>query len=282
MSVVEWLSIPPSSVQIAPSSSQSVVSGSVTVTSLLPFGSTVMVHFWLLPWAFRFALVTLLLPLRVNALSRIRLNPALTFSLKAKSKVNSLPLCSSGMPLNAAVIGSGCGPATVAVTLRLSGCDGLPWLVSLHTAPVALQSVVAGSVTTTSSSPSGSMVIFQRSRRLSTRRASLTSPLVISKTWSSLTRYLVVTFWLNLSWNEKSSPSPSCEDGMFRNSAVSAVTSSSMIVPVPPDPPERLRKSRSWKSKFSRRSSTSSSMIGTVMVFAVSPLRNSAQPLVSV
>ena len=39
----------PSSVQMAPSAKQSVVSGSVMLTATLPAGWTLMVQFWLLP-----------------------------------------------------------------------------------------------------------------------------------------------------------------------------------------------------------------------------------------
>ena len=63
------------------------------------------------------------------------------------------------------------GPATVAD----SECDsGRPSLVQI--APLASHSVVSGSRTVTASSESGSMVISHRSRRLSTRRALVTSP----------------------------------------------------------------------------------------------------------
>ena len=63
------------------------------------------------------------------------------------------------------------GPATVADR----ECDsGPPSPVQI--APLASQSVVSGSRTVTASAESGSMVIFHRSRRLSTRRAAVTSP----------------------------------------------------------------------------------------------------------
>ena len=61
----------PSYVQIAPVSSQSVVSGSVMLMEPLPSGWTVMVQPWLLPCSFRWAIL-MSPPLMVNASSRIR------------------------------------------------------------------------------------------------------------------------------------------------------------------------------------------------------------------
>ena len=80
---------------MAPVASQSVVAGSVIVMAPLPSGLTVMVQFWLLPCVFRCALV-IFPPLIVRALSRIRSYPALTFSLKVRSKVKLLPSWSAG------------------------------------------------------------------------------------------------------------------------------------------------------------------------------------------
>ena len=68
---VGWDSFLLSSVQIAPLSSQSVVSGRVMVTSPLPVGSTSMCQPWLLPWVCRAALA-MVAPSTVNAWSRIR------------------------------------------------------------------------------------------------------------------------------------------------------------------------------------------------------------------
>ena len=73
-------------------------------------------------------------PLMVNALSRLRLYPASTCWLNSRSKVNSLlSSFSSGISVKVALIGPAAVPRRVAVTLRLSGCVGLPWSVSLHT-----------------------------------------------------------------------------------------------------------------------------------------------------
>ena len=71
LSDVEWCSLRPSSVQMAPALLQLVVSGSVMLTPPLPVGSTVTVQFWLLPWVFRCAFL-MVAPLTLNAWSRIR------------------------------------------------------------------------------------------------------------------------------------------------------------------------------------------------------------------
>ena len=71
LSDVEWFSLRPSSVQMAPALFQLVVSGSVMLTPPLPSGSTVTVQFWLLPWVFRCAFL-MSAPLTLNAWSRIR------------------------------------------------------------------------------------------------------------------------------------------------------------------------------------------------------------------
>ena len=57
---------------MAPVSSQPVVSGSVMLIWPLTPGWTVMVQFWLLPWVFRTAVTMVLVPLMVNAWSRMR------------------------------------------------------------------------------------------------------------------------------------------------------------------------------------------------------------------
>ena len=59
-------------VQMAPAALQLVVAGSVIVMASLPLGWTVMVQLWLLPLVFRTALTMVLVPLMVNAWSRIR------------------------------------------------------------------------------------------------------------------------------------------------------------------------------------------------------------------
>ena len=60
--------------------------------------------------------------------------------------------------------------------------SGLPPLAQM--APVALQSVVAGTTMVTSPRPCGSMSTLQRSLRRSTRLAFTTSPPVTVREWS--------------------------------------------------------------------------------------------------
>ena len=68
--VVDFDSIRPSLVQMAPVAVQSVVAGSVTVIAPLLVGFTVMVQVWLLPCTLRLALVTKQLSSSMNAWPR--------------------------------------------------------------------------------------------------------------------------------------------------------------------------------------------------------------------
>ena len=146
--------------QTAPSSAQSVVAGSTTVTGPSPSGSTWIVQCRFVPGGWRFARVTVP-PVTSNApsLSVRKLRPS-TSSLNVSSKVNAAaPSCASGSSENDAVSGCGpsvAGPGTVAVTasdsIRPSGAQ---------TAPSSAQSGVSGSVTVTASSPSGATSTFQ-------------------------------------------------------------------------------------------------------------------------
>ena len=73
--------------------------GKLKLTFPHPSGSTVMVQLWLLPRTLRWAFLTSP-PVMVKAWSRILRNPALTFSLKARSNVKRFasppPPCSAG------------------------------------------------------------------------------------------------------------------------------------------------------------------------------------------
>ena len=68
---VEWLSFRPSSVQMPPLASQSVVVGRLMAIWPLPSGWTARVQLWLLPWVLRWAL-SIVAPVARSASSRIR------------------------------------------------------------------------------------------------------------------------------------------------------------------------------------------------------------------
>jgi len=108
----------PASVQTAPATPQSVAAGSATVTSSNESGRTAIIQRWFWSGATRLAWRTVPFVTR-NARSRSSSygrRPGKS-SLKRNSKLNRrLPLCSAGMPTNAAVNGTtGVGPAGEAV-----------------------------------------------------------------------------------------------------------------------------------------------------------------------
>ena len=104
------------------------------------------------------------------------------------------------------------GPATVLDGLLLSW-TGLA--SSEQMAPCVAQSRSPGSVIVTASFPSGSTVINQRSSRLLTRAAAVTSPLVTVNAWSRIAVSVIETSWVKSTLNVNVLlPSWSC--GTFR------------------------------------------------------------------
>ena len=192
------------------------------------------------------------------------------------------PGCSAGTSLKLAVSGSFGGPDTVADGLLLSGRGSFP---RVHTAPLAPQARPPESVTVTASRESGSTVTSHRSRLPLTRRALVTSPSVTVKDSSRKVVFPIPMSSLNATW-KLNALAPSCAAGTPLNSAVSGsgsgvsvfrivpVASASAIVA-----PEALL---SVSVNVSPPSSSESLMIGTLIVFVVSPLPKVSVPLVLV
>ena len=184
MSDVEWLSLRPSSVQMAPELLQLVVSGSVMVTAPLSSGSTVTVQYWLLPWVFRSAfrmsapvsserVVTDSCVAGADVLAEAQIEGELAAVVLGGHVVPKLAVTGT--------VDTSGGPATVADGLLLS-CTGFSSLVQM--APVVPQSRLPGSVTVVASLPHGVTVISQLSFCPLLRRARVTSPFVTVNEWS--------------------------------------------------------------------------------------------------
>ena len=135
---------------------------------------------------------------------------------RLKDTANSTPASIPSLA-RASAAESSAGPSTVAVTVFESF---LPPCV--HTAPGAAQSVVAGSVTSTSSNEAGCTVIVQRRfSPFATRFAFVTRPLVTASAGPLSARKLSFTSSLKVS-PKLNALSPSCSPGTPWNDAVSA------------------------------------------------------------
>ena len=120
------------------------------------------------------------------------------------------------------------GPATVAEGLLVNGRRCSP-LVQI--APETPQSRPAGSAIVTSPSASGSTVISNRSRRLSTRRPPVTRPSLTVNASSRSAWKLIPMSSLNAT-RKRIPPSPVCSAGMLSKCAVSGSTGGPATVAV--------------------------------------------------